>query len=448
MEGVCQEITNGLSRWPPVAKLGGDLLERHRPRREPLILPSLQKRLGRLEVGRRGDHHVVRLVPRVSEPGQKRLRDPGGQKPRPGGQRVAVTRLGLEAHRALALPKLQPPGSPGIRHIQSVPGLPRDDGLALLGEDTLEQPRLHRPCAGIDEREAVEENERVDARVPQIREGQGVLAFQEQRRREARGEDVRELAVEGGLPQRCAVQGDAQMVLVQSLGVRGPLEDHLDLGLLRRGRIQPVQCEGEALAHPPNNEVPEPDVGGVQEPGLVEAVGLEARLVKRSQRELREFLQGPREPLHADTTGGPLQGVGGLGGEVHRRGHGSGVEEELASRPKVPGGLDVEGHRLSKEAQAERIQRDRLRERQRLEGDGVEARTERVQMCQDAGFARTLADRAWAAASSGASPCLLGAGPAIEGDLDLAASGRGGASGRWCRIGWGSSRGRASCSYR
>ncbi len=88
----------------------------------------------------------------------------------------------------------------------------------------------------------------------------------------------------------------------------------------------------------------------------------------------------------------------------------------VGCRGRSPGGLDVEGHRLSEEAQAERIQRNRLRESKRLEGDAVEAGTECVQMSQD--VRSVLAGRAWAAASPGADPCLLGAGLSVEGDLD------------------------------
>ena len=47
----------------------------------------------------------------------------------------------------------------------------------------------------MDEIDPVQEDEGVGSRVPEIRERQGVLAFEEQGRREARGEDVGELAV-------------------------------------------------------------------------------------------------------------------------------------------------------------------------------------------------------------------------------------------------------------
>jgi hypothetical protein len=246
------------------------------------VLSPLQKRTRRLQERLGGDEDVLGRALGAPQRRGHRSRDPGREEPPGRGQHVAVGGLGPEAHRARAGSQtLQPRRSLRVRHVQTKGGLPAQDRLTRLREDPREQTRPQPRALGIDHLHPVQEDERVGPGVAQIRHRQRVLPLPENGRRHARGEDVCELPVEGGLPQRGAVQRHAQVVLAFGLGLGGPLEEELEMNGQGRGGVDPLEDEGEGLRHPSDEEVPQPDVGGLEEPGLVVAVGLEGSLGQR-----------------------------------------------------------------------------------------------------------------------------------------------------------------------
>ena len=108
---VREEVPDRLRRGLAVPELRRDLLEGHRPRREPLALPPREERLRRLQELPRADHEVVRLVLGLPQRRERQPLDPRREQPLAGNDQVPVPRLGLEPHRP-GPPRTRSPTSP------------------------------------------------------------------------------------------------------------------------------------------------------------------------------------------------------------------------------------------------------------------------------------------------------------------------------------------------
>ena len=199
----------------PPPEGGGDLLERGGEGDEALVLPPLQQRLGGLHEGLGRDEDVVGLVLRVAQGGRERAtrraaraaprRRRGGRACRP--RRSIWTEPGSGGERG------EPPRGGGVGDVEGPGGVPGDlDGAGDV-PGGVEASRDEARRAGVGDLDAVEKDERADAGVAVVRDGEGVVALEEDAGGDGGLEDVGPLALEATSPRARAVEGEAEVVL-------------------------------------------------------------------------------------------------------------------------------------------------------------------------------------------------------------------------------------------
>ena len=183
---VRQEAPDRLRRCLAVPELRGDLLEGDRTRGEALVGSPRHERLGGREERPRRDQDVIGLVRR--RPQRRRLGQSHARTERLRDREVAVARFRPEAQRAArGLVAREPARRRRHVHERRRGREPREARRAALGPRPLEAARRERRLLRVHQAEAVEEYQRRDPRVADVRELQLVRSLAQQRRRARSG---------------------------------------------------------------------------------------------------------------------------------------------------------------------------------------------------------------------------------------------------------------------
>jgi hypothetical protein len=279
---VAQELADRLGGRLTAAEDRDDLLEGHGPRAQALGCAPLDERRGRRQQLARTDHQVVGLVRGVAQRRGRRHRDARRQQALGCRHPVASQGLRFEAQAAPSARDPREPGDPARRLVRHVEHHGRTRDVRQLGDPGLEPGALEAslPQARrlrVLQAEAVEEHHRAHAGVADVRERDFVRSFAQQRGRQRRGQAVRPLAVEVGLTDLDPVDRHAQVVVLRRLdGVGRSLQVDHEPRAERRARVDARERERLHAHGAAGQAVPQPRVLCLEQPGLVEAVLLEA----------------------------------------------------------------------------------------------------------------------------------------------------------------------------
>ena len=271
--GVLEEGLQARGTRFSVPKLLVHLFHGHGLRREALALAKGHQRLGGGQEGSGRHQQPVRLVPVAPKTTRNRRAHLRGEHRTRRRREVTVVGLGPEARPARPCFHSAKPrdAGRGVDHQARTPKT-RDLGRSGLPEGALDPTRRGHQTARVAHLVPVQEDHGVGRTgVSHVLQGQGVGPFLEDARRHGCFEDLLCLPVPGDLAHHLPVQRNPQVVVGAGLEVTSALQPHLDPARTRR-RSQLVQGEGVALAHRRDQKVPQPQIGRLQDPCLVELV--------------------------------------------------------------------------------------------------------------------------------------------------------------------------------